>query len=272
MEFLSKHLTNTIKDFNNNVNYYNFIYSFISNFIYDEDYNNNNNNNLINSNLNNNSILLNSNNLNEIKIFFDINSKIFSSSELKKYYSIYEGKNIDEICAIFKNFINEIKNTFNNNNLIYLNNTDDESNNTNNNYSDNDSSKNATNNKNNNNNTNNNNNNDYRMLNDKILNLKKFEFNFKISLEILKNYLVAIEIPLREVLNNNNNNNVSNISYININNREEINKGLNILYNLFEDGIFYRIDEMEDDIIFNRRFIQRMIFNHKEYLSIIYDI
>ena len=102
------------------------------------------------------------------------------------------------------------------------------------------------------------------------MNLKKFEFNFKISLEILKNYLVAIEIPLREIINNNNINNNNNNN--NNNNRNEINKGLNILYNLFEDGIFYKIDEMEDDIIFNRRFIQRMIFNHKEYLSIIYDI
>jgi len=36
-----------------------------------------------------------------IKMFYNINPKVFSSSELKKYYKIYNTQNIETICEIF---------------------------------------------------------------------------------------------------------------------------------------------------------------------------
>ena len=40
---------------------------------------------------------------------------------------------------------------------------------------------------------------DYRIVNEKILKLKKFEFDFKILMELLKNYFLCFEIIVKKI-------------------------------------------------------------------------
>ena len=92
--------------------------------------------------------------------------------------------------------------------------------------------------------------------------LKKFEFDYSILMELIKNYLVAFEMIFRILKSEKN-------SY---NNNINIGEEINELYNIFEDLVFYKIDEMNDDVIFNRRFLTKLLHNHKEYLLIFYDL
>ena len=127
-------------------------------------------------------------NIQELKSFFDINKKIFSSSELIKYRSIYINLSMSQIITAFKETCNNLKKTIHNLRQSYRNNTSE--------YSDLSETMNSKmksqkeyigdcd---------------DYRIVNEKILNLKKFEFDFKILMELLKNYLVCFEIIWKKI-------------------------------------------------------------------------
>ena len=52
----------------------------------------------------------------------------------------------------------------------------------------------------------------------------------------------------------------------------QLGQEVNIIYNLFEDVIYYKIDELDDDIIFNRKVILKLVQNHKEFLTIMFDL
>ena len=219
-------LNNILDNLNENINYNNPIDAI------------NNNNNFDNNNLQ----------ITNLMQFFDINPKIFSSSELMKYYSIYENHNINEVLNIFKSNCHELKKNLDNIQLTY----DTESN-----YdsSDNKWGKNSAMGSENEINT-------YKIVNQKIMMLKKFEFDYSILMELIKNYLVAFEMIFRILKSEKN-------SY---NNNINIGEEINELYNIFEDLVFYKIDEMNDDVIFNRRFLTKLLHNHKEYLLIFYDL
>ena len=163
-----------------------------------------------------------------------------------KYYSIYENHNILEVLNIFKANCYELKQNLDNIQLTY----DTESN-----YdsSDNKWVKNSLIGWQNEINT-------YKIVNEKIMALKKFEFDYSIIMELIKNYLVAFEMMFRVIQSEKNFNNIN------------ISQEINELYNVFEDLIFYKIDEMGDDIIFNRRFLTKLLHNHKEYLLMFYDL
>ena len=47
---------------------------------------------------------------------------------------------------------------------------------------------------------------------------------------------------------------------------------VNIIFNLFEDVVYYKIDELDDDSIFNRKVILKLVQNHKEFLTIMFDL
>jgi hypothetical protein len=222
------------------------------------------NNKIINQeieDINNNKVNININNLNrtkeslfpniqELKQFFDINKKIFSSSELIKYKIVYKGLSIEKIIQVFKDICNNLKKTIHNSKNEYDSDISDleESNiieETKNSNIINDNCS-------------------YHVVNQKIFGLKKFEFNYKIFMELLKNYLITSEIIVNQI-------------EIEINNRNrekqiQLGEELNILYNIFEDAVYYKMDILDDDVIFNRKIILKLLLNHKEYLSIIYDI
>ncbi len=203
---------------------------------------------IANNNINNNNFENINNLIPNLIQYFDINPKIFSSSELMKYYSIYENHNILEVLNIFKANCYELKQNLDNIQLTY----DTESN-----YdtSDNKWGKNSAMGSENEINT-------YKIVNQKIMMLKKFEFDYSILMELIKNYLVAFEMIFRILKSEKN-------SY---NNNINIGEEINELYNIFEDLVFYKIDEMNDDVIFNRRFLTKLLHNHKEYLLIFYDL
>ena len=249
----------TIINNNNNPNNKNNIKDNIiknNEIMYKKRYNNNKIINKENEDINNNinyltrtkeSILPN---ITELKQFFDINKKIFSSSELIKYKIVYKGLSMDKILQVFKDICDNLKKTIYNSKNEYDSDMSDleESNifeESKNNQIINDNCS-------------------YHIVNEKIFGLKKFEFNYKIFMELLKNYLVTFEIIVNQIE-----------IEINNKNREkqiELGEELNILYNIFEDAVYYKMDILDDDVIFNRKMILKLLLNHKEYLSIIYDI
>jgi hypothetical protein len=188
-------------------------------------------------------------NIQELKQFFEINKNIFSSSELIKYRSVYEGLPISKLLSVFKGICDNLKKTVYNSKNDYESDISDleESNIFNESKS-----------------TQDNENNIYHIVNEKIFGLKRFELNYKIFMELLKNYLVCFEIIVNEI----------EIEIQNKNRQKQIELGeeINILYNIFEDAVYFKMDKLDDDIIFNRKMALRLLLNHKEYLSIIYDI
>ena len=192
-------------------------------------------------------------NYQELKQFFDINKKIFSTSELIKYRSIYNNLSMSQIIKVFKETCNNLKKTIHNLRARYKSSISD--------YSDFDETINsrikmnkgytAD-------------SDDYRIVNEKILKLKKFEFDFKILMELLKNYLVCFEIIVKKIEKERQMKNKSNLI--------QLGEEINIIFNLFEDVIYYKMDELDDDTIFNRKVILKLVQNHKEYLAIVYDL
>jgi hypothetical protein len=194
-------------------------------------------------------------NYQELKQFFDINKKMFSSSELIKYKNLYNNLSISQIIKVFKETCNNLKKTIHNLRISYKNNTSD--------FSDFDETinsrmkmqqgYNAD-------------SDDYRIVNEKIMKLKKFEFDFKILMELLKNYFVCFEIIVKRIEKETQSKNKNKSNLI------QLGEEINIIYNLFEDVVYYKMDELDDDTIFNRKVILKLIENHKEYLAIVYDL
>ena len=170
-----------------------------------------------------------------IKLFYNINSKIFSSSELKKYYKIY---NTSDINTIFEIFIESCeclkKQLYDINFEIDSPNSDIEENYVNSKTVAIDSS--------------------YRLVNEKILKLKKLEFDFINLSEFVKNYLVSQEIIVNIIFN-------SDDEVIQF---EPIEK----LFNLFEEYLNFKIDEMNDNVIFYRKLLIKIFKNQKNCLGL----
>ena len=170
-----------------------------------------------------------------IKLFLKKNSKIFSSSELKKYYKIYNTANITMVIEIFgktceclkqqiyeSHFDIETANTDIDDNMINSRNVAIDS--------------------------------SYRLVNERILKLKKLEFDFINLSEFIKNYLVSQEIVVKMMFNANNN----------IIQFDAIEK----LFKLFEDCLNFKIDEMNDNIIFQRKLIIKLLKSQKNCLGL----
>ena len=178
-----------------------------------------------------------------LKLFFKINYKIFSSSEYKKYLQIYNLKDIYNICEVFKKTCETLKRK------IYETHFEINTTNTN---TDMDEYLVSTN--------NNNNsrralvNSSYKAVNEKILKLKKFEFDMTILNEFVKNYMVSQESVIQIIFNSNNN----------VIQFEIIEK----LYKLLEDGLNFKIDEMNDSVIFYRKLLIKFFKNQKNCLGL----
>ena len=52
----------------------------------------------------------------------------------------------------------------------------------------------------------------------------------------------------------------------------QLGEEINLIFNLFEDVVYYKLDELDDDTIFNRKVILKLVQNQKEYLTIVYDL
>ena len=94
----------------------------------------------------------------------------------------------------------------------------------------------------------------YRLVNEKILKLKKLEFDFLNLSEFVKNYLVSQEIIVNIIFSSDNN----------IIEFEPIEK----LFSLFEECLNFKIDEMSDNVIFYRKLLIRIFKNQKNCLGL----
>ena len=170
-----------------------------------------------------------------IKMFYNINPKVFSSSELKKYYQIYNTQNIETIVEIFSKTCQCLKRQIYETHFeVETANTDIEDNYMNMRNVVIDSS--------------------YRLVNERIMKLKKLEFDFINLSEFVKNYLVSQEIMVKIIFNSDNN----------IIQFEPIER----LFNLFEDCLNFKIDEMNDNVIFHRKLLIRILKNQKNCLGL----
>ena len=170
-----------------------------------------------------------------IKMFYNINPKVFSSSELKKYYKIYNTQNIETVFEIFSKTCQCLKRQIYETHFeVETANTDMEDN-----YS---NMRNVV------------IDNSYRLVNERIMKLKKLEFDFINLSEFVKNYLVSQEIMVKIIFNANNN----------IIQFEPIER----LFNLFEDCLNFKIDEMNDNVIFHRKLLIRILKNQKNCLGL----
>ena len=170
-----------------------------------------------------------------IKMFYNINPKVFSSSELKKYYQIYNTQNIETIIEIFSKTCQCLKRQIYETHFeVETANTDLEDNYTNMRNVVIDSS--------------------YRLVNERIMKLKKLEFDFINLSEFVKNYLVSQEIMVKIIFNDEND----------IIQFEPIER----LFNLFEDCLNFKIDEMNDNVIFHRKLLIRILKNQKNCLGL----
>ena len=170
-----------------------------------------------------------------IKMFYNINPKVFSSSELKKYYKIYNTQDIETIFEIFSKTCQCLKRQIYETNFeVETANTDMEDNYMNMKNVVIDSS--------------------YRLVNERIMKLKKLEFDFINLSEFVKNYLVSQEIMVKIIFNANNN----------IIQFEPIER----LFNLFEDCLNFKIDEMNDNVIFQRKLLIKILKNQKNCLGL----
>ena len=176
-----------------------------------------------------------------LKLFFKINHKIFSSSEYKKYLQMYNLQDIYKIYDLFKKTCESLKrkiyethfeiNSTNTDMDEYLLNTNSINN-----------SKKAL------------MNNSYKSVNERILKLKKFEFDMIIMNEFIKNYMVSQESVIQIIFNN-----ISNVIQFDI---------IENLYKLLEDGLNFKIDEMNDNVIFHRKLLIKFFKNQKNCLGL----
>ena len=166
-----------------------------------------------------------------IDIIFRINSDAFDLFELNKYRQIYNLSNINSIYLNFKKICNELKNktdeinlkinkSYNLTETNFIEKTELKSERKN--YID----------------------KSFKFFNERIISLKKFEFEFINMNDYIKNYLVSQEITIKMMYNLGKNH----IKY------EPIEK----LFNLFEDCLTYRINEMNDNIIFTRKLLIKL--------------
>ena len=174
---------------------------------------------------------------------FFINTKIFSTSELIKYRAIYEGLDLHEILPVFKEICSNFKKLILNSKFSYDSDISDVEENTD--LVPNKENEIAS------------EHNTYHVVNEKIFGLKKFEFNFKLFFEVLKNYLVAFEIVVKYIEIN-----MTNSQY-----KKELKQILDNLYEEFKDSARLNINFLDDNTIFCRKILLTLLLNQKEYLS-----
>ena len=173
-----------------------------------------------------------------IKLFFKINHKIFSTSEYKKYTKIYNLHGIQAVYDMFKKTCEILKRQ------VYETHFEIDTTNTNTDLEENlyNNSRRAL------------ANSSYRAVNEKILKLKKFEFDIINLNEFVKNYLVAQEIIIHTIFNNK-----SNVIQFDV---------IENLFKLLEECLNFKIDEMSDNVIFLRKFIIKFLKNQKNCLGL----
>ena len=173
-----------------------------------------------------------------IKLFYKINHKIFSSSEYKKYVKIYNLKDIYAVYDTFKKTCDMLKKQ------VYETHFEIDTTNTITDMDENmmhNSRRQFV-------------NNSYRAVNEKILKLKKFEFDVINLNEFVKNYLVAQEIIMQMIFNKSNN-----VIQFDI---------IEKLFKLLEECLNFKIDEMSDNVIFHRKLLIKYLKSQKNCLGL----
>ena len=224
-EILNSSFDNNIKNVIKNI--FEFINKLISN-------NTINNTIDVNNIDNTKNIAINNNNKNFLKKIFytELNNKLFSSSELKKYHLIYSKniKNIGDLIKIYETKIDEIKNNINNIKLN-LDSTISEQNNISfNNKVDNSIY-------------------DFKNIGDEILKLKQEKIIFDNTIELIKNFLVMNE-------------KIFNFFVEKKNNIEQFSQYSKKIFNIFKKSISYNLEETSDNNIFLKKLITKLLENN----------
>jgi hypothetical protein len=179
---------------------------------------------VVNNSINNNKI--------SNKFFHELNNKLFSTSELKKYYSIYSKnvKNIGDIIKIFEKRCDEIKSNIYNMKLTFDSTISEQINNDKDilisNYKkmnldereDNFSY-------------------NYKIMHDEIIKLKQEKIMFDNSIELIKNYLIILEKIFEFFVETKHN-------------IEQFRQYSKKIFNKFKESFCYNLDDVSDNNIF----------------------
>ena len=195
----------------------------------------------INNNMNQKTYVMENNSDNNFLskkiIFSELNGKLFSSSELKKYHLIYNKniKNINDLIRIYEKRTNNIKNNLNNiklnfdstiseqNDISFGNkkNIVDERNIDNTVY-------------------------DYKNVKDEIVKLKQEKIIFDNTIELIKNFMIVNE-------------KIFNFFFEKKHNIEQFQLYSKKIYNIFKEIISYNMDDTTDNNIFLKKLITKLI-------------
>lgn len=172
--------------------------------------------------------------------FYELNLKVFSSSELQKYKSIYRNKPISTIIQVFKDYLKSIKLeiedlTASNHTSILE--SESEGNKTQ--FTQSYSQYNQQFNKNN------------KVIHDELIQMKKNKRDIKLMNEILKHFLVVSE-RLNEIKSERLTDRIG---------TETHGELFNEIYYIFEEAFHYKIDYLSDDSIFGRRLLSKLLLN-----------
>ena len=194
-----------------------------------------------NNNINTNQMtyVINHNNNNDLQntFFSEFNTKIFSSSELKKYHIIYSQniKNMSELIKIYEKRVNDIKNNINNIKLNLDSTVSDQNNNIS---------------------FNNKKNNfderidnvlyDYKNISDEIIKLKQEKIIFDNTIELIKNFLVMNEKIFIFFVQRKNN-------------VEQYKQYSQKIFNILRKNICDSLDDISDNNIFLKKLITKLI-------------
>ena len=194
-----------------------------------------------NNNINTNQMtyVINHNNNNDLQntFFSEFNTKIFSSSELKKYHIIYSQniKNMSELIKIYEKRVNDIKNNINNIKLNLDSTVSDQNNNIS---------------------FNNKKNNfderidnvlyDYKNISDEIIKLKQEKIIFDNTIELIKNFLVMNEKIFIFFVQKKNN-------------VEQYKQYSQKIFNILRKNICDSLDDISDNNIFLKKLITKLL-------------
>ena len=186
-----------------------------------------------------------------LKLIYELNDKTFSMSDLKKIYFSYENRNVQEILENFSFNLDIVKDNmidknhfdsktyYFNHHIAEISEFEDEFNK-------------------------HNLNNSFKTVNDRLLKLKRLEYDFTNLTEVIRNFLVVQEILIKMLFFDITPETRYDIQSDNLK-RNRI-KILEKIFYMMEETIFYKCEEFDDNLFFIKKFVIGVLKNQKKIL------
>jgi hypothetical protein len=105
----------------------------------------------------------------------------------------------------------------------------------------------------------------YRIVNDKVLKLKRLEFDYSNLCEIIKNYIIVQELLVKHLFCDSQQQIHNEIISKNDSFKSKVEVIDSLLF-IVEDTLFYKAEEMDEDPMIIRKVILKLLINQKQFL------